>query len=409
MKKKILVVEPSEYFYKQLLKIACKNGDNLYVIGNKNIYGEIENFIQFDIRGNLNQLVEDLEKKQIFPDAIYTPSEMFIVHTTSLANYYNLNYNSKEDVEKSRKKSEMKKYWEEKNVLTPKSFFYTSLSDLKNKLEHINYPLIVKPVTGYASCGVKKVNSEQELFEQLNKIFLLNSTTLAQEHLNQKGFLLEEYIDGEEYSIDTLWFEGEAICNGIMSKGNAKGPYYPDRLYYTDPNISKNLSENLIESSHNAVRALGIKHGATHTEIRVKENKIYVIETTSRPGAGGGFYELFNQYYNIDFAEIYYNIHLFRVPDVIDIKKDHVVDKYFYWYNLPLSNRGIIKEIFGLESFKQNNNISEIVCLKKIGDKVYEENINSGYFCWILGSIPVKNNDIFKYSKKLESLVYYSV
>lgn len=142
---------------------------------------------------------------------------------------------------------------------------------------------------GYASFGVKKVYSIQELNSQVNKIFLINSTVIAKENLNNVRCIVEEYVGDEEYSVDTIWCNGEPICSGILSKGIAEGPYYPDRLYYTDPFMKDSRKDEILKLSYEAAKDKGLKHGPNHTEIRFKGSVPYVLETTSRSGAEGVF------------------------------------------------------------------------------------------------------------------------
>lgn len=390
MNQKIVCIESPDFMIHSLGKIAEQKGDQLFLLTSDKKRLKNANTFFVDVRSDFEAACDIIKNQIGTPDAIITSQEMFLTQTASLAHEFNLLNESPEDITNFRDKSSMKQLWERKGVQTPYSQFYKSYNEIKEKLDKFNFPLVIKPSSGYASCGVKKINTSSEMKEQIRKIFLLNSTVVAKENMNNLGVLVEEYIDGEEFSIDTIWFEGEPICSGILSKGYLPGPYFPDGLYKFEPLLSTEIQNKIKELSFNAVQAMGLRNGATHTEIRFKGNEPYVIETTCRPGAGGIFYDLFNKAIGINFYEAYYNALVSKDKSYLtEIKKQSLLpldtSKSYFWYNIPHKGQGVIKEIIGLDELHKRHEIESVLCYKKEGSTLYQDDLNTDYFCSVVG------------------------
>lgn len=291
-----------------------------------------------------------------------------------------------------RSKSRMKSVWETAGVRTPSSALIQRTSELQSA--RLDYPVIVKPTHGAASAGVRIVGNEQELVKQIRQIFRFNATTLGNEAVEQPGALIEEYIDGEEYSVDTIWYKGQPLMDGIMSKGNPQGPTFPDRLYFTDPSLDEEIEQQLLALSHAAVSAAGVYSGASHTEIRMRKQEGYVLEAALRPGAGGCFYELFERATGLPFSEAFILVSLgAHSPDDIRYLKElssrsakHKTR--MYWYNMGYKGYGIINSIHGTEKVLSNPYVSKLAIRKNTGDYLSPESDSFAYFGWITGQLP---------------------
>lgn len=396
--KKIVLVETVDFIKNRFKEIAREEGDILYFLEAENRDNEDEKLIiKCDLKSNYNDAKKIIEEVVGNPDVIMTVNESFLTQTARLAEEFKVYTESLDAVYANRDKFEMKKVWMNSGVPTAKSKLYKSLKEVEDDINYINFPVIIKPSQGYASMGVKKVDSKEELISQASKIFLLNFTVVTKEKLNNTGILIEDYIDGEEFSVDTLWVDGKPIVSGILARGIPKGPYYPDRLYFIDTELSENECKRIKDASYDAVRATGLKSSATHTELRYKNDDIFVIETTSRPGGGGYFYEhIFKQGYGIDFTKLYYYINviddkeeLFNRLSKVELNTGR--NACLFMYNVPYKNKGIIKAVHGVEKLKARSEIIECTCFKKAGDILYEEDMNAGYLVWLSGKIENKN------------------
>ncbi|WP_242292473.1 ATP-grasp domain-containing protein [Bacillus cereus group sp. BfR-BA-01441] len=418
MSKNIIVIEPQLHLYKELKKVAIEENDNMYFISNKmDISSKYEDVLFLDLFNDYDNSLEEI-KKLINTEKFYivTANESYLLTTQKLKKDLNINKFEIDEYIAFRDKGIMKKLFKENEVNTAESYFYKTIKELSTEKENIKYPVIIKPTGGFASCGVKKINTAEELVRHLNKIAVLNKTVLSKTNNNNSGFLIEQFIEGNEYAIDTIWFDGKPIIDGIFSKGNDKGPYFPDRVYCIDPELSESIKSSLLNESYKAVRALGARSGATHTEIRIMGGVPYVIETAIRPGAGGYFYKILSKAYNVDFFKIYYySISCDSYEEFNDKCSEFDLNpcniESYLWYNMTLQGSGVIKNIHNIDKIVDREEVVSYELFQFPGDRVYPKDLNTSYFCWIFSKIfgenPLeKSNELAEIYDSIISIEY---
>ena len=357
--------------------------------------------ISIDFYDSIDNIIVDIKKKIGDIYGIVCCIEQLVYKVGQIEERLGLQTNNIGIYHILRDKRAMKKIWMENNINTPKVYgSYRSISELNNiSSNNFQFPLIIKPSCGAASAGVCKINNVAELYKKAKEIILFNHTTLNKEGVSKSGFILEEYIEGEEFSVDTIWIKGKPIINGVMSKGNPKGPIFPDRLYYIDKFMHDERLLQIIEESHSAIEVIGVENGATHTELRIKENKPYIIESAIRPGAGGEFYKLFTLSTGIDYVKY------FIISEVLGLIECYSGEEYqfnpllnTFLYNVPYNGNGIIKkQTIDDKLLKRYGGIIKNIHFQKYkGDYLPLETQSMSYFAWVEGNFPDEliNSDV---------------
>ncbi|PWJ34879.1 ATP-grasp domain-containing protein [Fibrobacter succinogenes] len=137
------------------------------------------------------------------------------------------------------------------------------------------YPVIVKPRDNSGSRGVKLCRTQEELQSCIDE---------ALEYSHLDSVLVEEFIEGQEYSIESLHYNGKTEVIQFTEKKTTEFPYNVE-LGHKQP-------ANLTEKQRNAVRdviakigdALHFENCPSHTELKINERGIFVIETSPRLG-----------------------------------------------------------------------------------------------------------------------------
>ena len=88
-----------------------------------------------------------------------------------------------------------------------------------DKISHLTYPLIVKPVDSYSSRGVKKIEKEEDLQPAFDEAIKISRSKTA---------LVEEFVEGEEVTVDVYVENG--IAN-VLTMSNTLYPVPVPRLY----------------------------------------------------------------------------------------------------------------------------------------------------------------------------------
>lgn len=156
--------------------------------------------------------------------------------------------------------------------------------DLPNIPEsELKFPLILKPAVGFFSLAVHKVDNFKEwqnvllkiekeikVFQGMYPIKVINTTT----------FIVEEYIEGEEYAIDAYFDKyGEPVLLNILHHVFSSDKDVSDRIYTTSVEIIKKHQSKVTQF----LKLIGSKAGLTnfpmHVEVRIdSEGKIIPIE-----------------------------------------------------------------------------------------------------------------------------------
>lgn len=148
----------------------------------------------------------------------------------------------------------------------------------KEDLEEVNipYPCIVKPVDSGGSQGVTKVNNFNEL---------KNAFDRAIEYSRKGGVIIEQYIDGREFSVEYISHNGKHYHLQITDKTTSGEPYFVELAHHQPAQISMDMANRIKCMVEKALTALSIENSASHTEIKLNsKGELYIIEIGARMG-----------------------------------------------------------------------------------------------------------------------------
>ena len=98
---------------------------------------------------------------------------------------------------------------------------------------------------------------------------------------------VESYIPGREFAIEGLVTHGHLQPLAIFDKPDPlEGPYFEETIYMTPSRAAGSGAAGLIETAAQAARALGLRHGPVHAELRYNEDGAWILEAHARPIGG---------------------------------------------------------------------------------------------------------------------------
>ena len=151
-------------------------------------------------------------------------------------------------------------------------------------------PFILKPSIGFFSVGVYTIYSKTDWEKALADISAQAEIWKEEFDTSVVGnskFILEEYIDGEEYAIDAYFNEkGKAVIVNIMKHDFASKEDVSDRLYYTSKEVIEEKLESFTQYLDKVNEELKLVNIPTHIEIRVDGDKTVPIEFNPMRFAG---------------------------------------------------------------------------------------------------------------------------
>ena len=177
----------------------------------------------------------------------------------------------------------------------------------------IGYPLILKPSDLASSAFVRLVANEAELFEAFTA--LERFPTNFREQTREPLWLLEEYMSGEEVSVEACTFEGETTIIGITDKSVTGSPFFIEDGHMFPARMDDGLSDATCALVKKALQAVGHDHGISHTEVKLTPKGPRIVEINPRPG-GNYIAELIERVTGIDFLAAQIDLSLGHRPDL---------------------------------------------------------------------------------------------
>lgn len=214
------------------------------------------------------------EAKKLNIDGILTTSDFPVRTIAYVSEKLELNGLSQKAALISTNKYLLREILREKKLNYPK---YVKVDDFKDLARIDFFPAIIKPIDSSASRGVKKVNIKEELFHEYetSKSFSVSKTVIV-----------EEYINGKEYSIESVSTNGKHQIIAITEKitiGKENG-YFVEYSHQIPANLNKLNYELLSNTTIDALTAIELDNSVSHTEIVISNNKAYIIEIGARLG-----------------------------------------------------------------------------------------------------------------------------
>jgi biotin carboxylase len=183
-----------------------------------------------------------------------------------------------EEVKYFTDKGYMRQRWKEHDVAQPAFAICTTAEEIEKAIHAIGFPCIVKPCMMWGSRGVSKVNNVDDI---------AFATRFAMENAKGSRYIVEEFMQGVEVSIEGLFKDGKAY---ILAKADKELQQHDNYRVTIQINYEANLPPAVLKEIDDLVagagKAMGFVAGALHAECMVTPDGVKMIEMAGRPGGG---------------------------------------------------------------------------------------------------------------------------
>lgn len=172
-------------------------------------------------------------------------------------------------------KSKQRDFCKENGLAIP-DYAVCETPDEANLLLQKYGKIVIKPIDSQSSRGVYIITSRNELEEKYKETVSWSN--------RRKVFLAEEYIEGDEFTIDGLVINGRHYPLCISMK----------EMYPQNPNISRTQTYSyfsdkydydlLRKTNKELIETMGLSMGLTHSEYRAYNGRYYLVEVGARGG-----------------------------------------------------------------------------------------------------------------------------
>lgn len=212
----------------------------------------------------------------------------WLVFVSRLGEALNIKCNSLVAVENTRFKDRFREVLLNSQKRQIKWAVGSSPNDIELFFNKNENDIIVKPTAGGGSAGVFRMTSSDQAeyaFQHARDVpYWANME-------NNEGILLEEYIEGKEYSVETLSYDGVHKILAIIEKITTGPPSFIEIAHIAQADLTETQRENIEAVVFEMLSLVGQKNGPCHTEIKLKDDVPYIIESQTRFG-GDQIWEL---------------------------------------------------------------------------------------------------------------------
>lgn len=335
--------------------IAVDMDPNAIGFKESGIYKEIISTI--DIPNVLNSA-----KKHKIDGIMTLASDMPMQTVATVANELNLVGIDTETALKATNKAEMRKALKEYSVPIPLFFRVENFEEFLFAVDEIKkagFRCIIKPADNSGSRGIDLLSDYE--------IETLKSTYFYSKEFSRSGALMiEEFMEGPEVSVETLSLNGICHVIQITDKLTSGAPYFVEMGHSQPSQLSEDIKEKIINVTMAANKAIGIKNGPSHTEIKITKDGPKIVELGARLGGDNITTHLTPLSTGVDMVECCIRIAL---GEEIKIEKKFNKGSAIRYFK---TDKGKIKNILNLDVAEKIKGVKQISVVHGIGEVVDE-------------------------------------
>ncbi|WP_405591403.1 ATP-grasp domain-containing protein [Streptomyces sp. NBC_01092] len=307
--------------------------------------------LPLDIEGDPdNALAALVERHRADPfDGIMAGNELVVPFTARAAKALGLTGLSEQAAAIVRDKRAMRRALSEAGLEVPGFVLLERAEDWTDALT-LRFPVVVKPVRGFSSLGVIRVDDKEQLEQAVGSTWELVQARAHKpvETGGGGGVLVEEYLDGPEISAESLVHDGRVRIGAIAWKGEITGPYFEETTLRAPAQLPTEILSAIEAEVVAAHQAFGVDQGATHTELRLVGGvRPVLLEMGARIGGGGFMHHFVQVSSGIDFAADTLRVHLGREP--LCWTEETVPTGHAAAYLVPVGTGGVFRRVRGLD------------------------------------------------------------
>lgn len=176
-----------------------------------------------------------------------------------------------------RDKLAMRTKARDEGLLVPEFIHVLNYNRLREFMQRVPPPWVLKPRSMAGSMGIKKVRSADEFWAALE---LLGD--------KQSFYLLEQYVPGDIFHVDSIFYERELLFSLASQYGRPPMDVSQEGDIFTTRTLPLGSKEAqpMIDMNNKTMTAFGLVRGVAHSEfIRGRDDgKLYFLETSARVG-----------------------------------------------------------------------------------------------------------------------------
>jgi len=247
-------------------------------------------------------LVRALHEAHPFQAAV-SQFELGLMPAARVSEALGLDGESVDTVELLLDKGRMRRHLAAKGISPVASAVGRSAQDVREFVQEHGLPIIVKPVRESGSLGVFRIHDQAGVEAVAERFRSLDDGHWTVKHLfsadSFDDFLIEEYLDGPEISVETLSFDGRHVVVAVTDK-ECGGPGGFVEIGQSQPSgCSPETLREVTQLVTDFLDAVGLRNAPAHTEVKLTSRGPRIVESHNRIG-GDRINDLAELVYGVD-------------------------------------------------------------------------------------------------------------
>ncbi len=288
----LLLLPSMSYRGEAFLEAAHKVGVALTVAGDappEFLKQAPDSFLQLDLYNARIAIPTVLEFAKTSPiDVVLGVNDGTAVLAATISEALGLQANSINSVRAASNKQTMRSLLQQEGLPCPNFLVVEIDEQPENVIPKVTFPCVLKPLTLSGSCGVIRADDPESFQNAFSRIVhLLKSFERAKQEEAGRQILIEDFIPGIEVALEGLLTKDTFHPLALFDKPDPlDGPYFEETIYVTPSRLPPATQTRITESLAKAARAIGLREGPVHGELRINDQDIWVIEVAARSIGG---------------------------------------------------------------------------------------------------------------------------
>ena len=238
---------------------------------------------------DMKLVVSTLDQEEVYRQALIYEPDVVITSTSDgpvrTAAYVNEKLGKKPDLSYEDSlcatiKSYMRKRLEENHVPIPAYYVVQNFEEFQAAVEKLQGGCIVKPADNAGSRGVVALDGDRKRSgEELKQIYEYSKAN------SRNGIVMvEEFMSGPEVSVEAMTVDGETTILTITDKFITPPPYFVEIAHSEPSRLDEETQERIRQVAVQAIAAIRLQNGPSHTEIKVTSDGPKIVELAARLG-----------------------------------------------------------------------------------------------------------------------------
>lgn len=334
--------------------------------------------------------------RKINPIAITSiVSEIAVTSVAAAAKALNLPGISIETAKKCTDKFEMRSAFIANNLPSPRFLLVNNFEEAQLGIQTIGIPAVIKPVDSSGSRGVMRLDS----IEGLEYAY-----QAARNSSRSQKVIIESFIEGEEFTVETITVNGLTTILGFSKKKRIPFPHCVsvELIYFNY--LKHEYGQRIVKLAIDAINSVGLLNGTAHTEIILSNNGPVLVEMAARGGGYEIFTKILPEISGVNTMDVIIDLSLGLAPTICATNSRCAALKFF-----DSEKRGVIHSVSGIEVVKNLEGVLGLEIDSSILGKTFDGIKRDGERLGYMIALGDKVSEVLKIIDHAEKLIDFNI